>query len=352
MEKRDFIGMFDVLKGILMLMVIFAHHLHMVDMMAPSSQVHAAAQALLGYQAAPIALFFIITGYDFHPARSLRTYVKRQAKLLLIPYAVSVLAAALLSLAAGAVMGDLRWQRATVVIAGGLYGCIRNTEIFGVSAVSVIALWFLPALFFSGVFMQILWKIGNGRARALVLWLLAAAAAAAPSVDEFQVPWFLIQSCASLGFLEVGRLLKKYRLLYKPFPPLFYVGAVLLALWSMGFSQSNVGDNVYQFWLLDYGAGILGAVVLLKIYMASEIVESEGPFAGFLEYFGRYSLYVLCLHGVEMLAFPWYEAVDLSGLTGLGAAGAGILLYGVRVLAVWGCCAAVNRIMQRRRIKR
>ena len=349
MVKKDFIGMFDALKGILMLLVIFAHHLHMMDVLAQSRNFHIAAEEILRYQIVPIALFFIITGYDFHPAKSLKTYIKRQARLLLIPYGVSVAAAALLSLAAGVLVGNFYYQRATVILAGGLYGCVRNMEILDVSAVSVIALWFLPTLFLGGLLLQLLYRIKQEKLRVTVIWFLVAAAAAAPNVNQLQLPWFIIQSCASLGFLETGRQLKKRKQLYQPLHPSFCIVAALLFLWGAIFSEANVGDNIYRFWLLDYLTGIAVSIVLLRLYVKIGFGEMDFRGIRFLEYFGRYSLYILCIHGVEMLAFPWYELGDLKDYGSMVILPIGIALYGGRLLLIAGICELLNRIIQYRR---
>ncbi len=349
MEKRDYIGMFDVLKGILMIMVIFAHHLHMIDVLTGSERLDLIAQNLLRYQVVPIALFFIITGYDFHPARSLKMYIRRQARLLLVPYGISVIAAAMLNLLTGALIRDLYPQRATVIIAGGLFGCVRNMEIFGISAVSVIALWFLPTMFLGGIIFQLIFLIKNEKLRTVLIWLVTITAVSFPDVERMQAPWFIVQSCASLGFLETGRLLKKRKQLYKPLGTVFCITSVVLFIWGSVFSEANVGDNIYRYWMLDYITGIVVSVMLLRAYVISGFAEIEFPGISFLEYIGRYSLYILCVHGVEMLALPWYETGDLRSYTLGTAILIGIVLYVLRILLIVVICEALNRLIQARR---
>lgn len=347
MEKKDFIGMFDVLKGILMLLVVFAHHLHMMDVLSGSASVHHAAEELLRYQAVPMAMFFMITGYDFHPARKIKTYVRRQAKFLLLPYLLTVLAAAAVRLLAGLFLEGFVYQRATVIIAGGLYGCTRNTELFGISATSVIALWFLPTLFFGGLIYQLLWKLKNQKLRIFLVWGLTVAAVSFPDVDRIQVPWFLVQSCASLGFLETGRILKKHKYLYRKLSPVFAAAATGLFCFGALFSASNVGDNIWRYWMLDYATCVGFSVVLLRLYIKSGIAEARHT--AVLEFFGRYSLYVLCLHGFEMLAFPWYDLGDLRGLGVPAMVGWTVLLYLARLLFIAGGCIVISRLSSRRR---
>ena len=352
MNRKDYIGMFDTLKGILMIMVIFAHHIHMMDILSGSQWLNSITQVLLKYQIVPMAIFFIITGYDFHPVKTLKTYILRQARVLLIPYALSVSIAAFLNLVTGMIVGDLRIQRATVILAGGLYGCIRNTEIFGISATSVIALWFLPTLFLGGLILQIIYRIGDEWIRTFTIILITVIAISMPEVDRFQAPWFIIQSCASLGFLEAGRRLKIGKWLYRPFHIGFYIAATLLLLLGTFFSESNVGDNVYKYWVLDYLIGIISGVMIIKIYISCDISGKEWKIIGLLEYFGRYSLYVLCIHAVEMLVLPWYEYNIMEfapeGMIIFG----GVILFIIRVLVIGILCKSINRILNRSYYKR
>ena len=77
------LGMFDLLKGIGMLAIVFAHTAELYPL--GTDDVTPFAFALFAYREALMAAFFIASGYGFRK-RSIHKCLEQQAKTLLKPY--------------------------------------------------------------------------------------------------------------------------------------------------------------------------------------------------------------------------------------------------------------------------
>ena len=77
------LGMFDLLKGIGMLAIVFAHTAELYPL--GTGDVTPFAFALFAYREALMAAFFIASGYGFRK-RSIHKCIEQQVKTLLKPY--------------------------------------------------------------------------------------------------------------------------------------------------------------------------------------------------------------------------------------------------------------------------
>lgn len=341
--KRDFIGMFDVSKGVVMVLILLIHQVSFCHDVLPSIAADV-LHFLFQYGAAVIALLFLMAGYSSRREANLSEYVKRQAKELLVPYFILML---ICTFGRGLLffcIGEFRIQEMTVVALAFLYGAETSFEFLGhVWIGSVGAFWFLGALFGASILRQLLWRIQNEKLQAICLWGLVLVGVSFPNTSQLQLPWFLVQSCTALGFLEAGRLLKKHKLLYRDYHPLAYLAATALWVLLHVYSQANIGSNKWSFWMLDYLGTILVSAVLLRLYLRSGLAVLPGT--GLLAYIGRYSLYFLFLHGIEYIIIPWdvslrpsLESLRLPGWIVL------IVIAVLRLLFALGGCAVLTQI--------
>lgn len=131
---------------------------------------------------------------------------------------------------------------------------------------------------------------------------------------------FSIQAgfCATL-FLYLGHLLQISKDCFKKMPiETKAAGTILALLIWLDFIK-----NFQSFWLVhcDVGKGvtnILGCIcgcyiiILISWYIENHLYI----IAKILSFFGKYSLFVLCIHNIELNIFPWRQAVQK--LTGYG----------------------------------
>lgn len=340
--KRDFPGMFDAAKGILMLLVILAHQKGFFRAaLGIDSPLLAAKSFGEHYDVVIMGLFFLMAGYTTHVEKDLRGYVKRSAKAFLIPYFLTMAALVGLMSVRYLLAGAFSCSVISPILLGFLYGNgIAGAQVLGGwTAESVGAAWFLPALFWSGLFHQLLLRIDRPAVRQAAVWGLTAAAAAVPSAYELSIPWFLVPGCTAVGFREIGRLLKSRKLLYRrPSWPLAGA-AVLLSLVLHHVSAAKFWSNLWQLWMLDYLSAAAVGAVLMQVYLWSGLAVAD--FTDGLAYIGRYSLFFFCLHNIEMLLFPWYKLYVRVAVPFQVPWGAAFLLaYVVRVaFAAAGCHA-------------
>ena len=352
--KRDFIGMFDGMKGILMLVIVLIHHVTFASAVEGGAVVDG-LMYFFRYSVEIIALFFICAGYSAVPAKNFREYAEKQAKTLLIPYFLVMIACVLLVTVLFLCQGKFRIQEISTRVLAFLYGSMHPFELFGqIWVAPVVAMWFLPTLFWGNILQQLFLRITNRKLAQVCVWTLVAAAVAVPPAEELPIPWFLVQGCTALGFLEIGRLLKQYKLLFKKPNPWALIAVTLLWVWLHWRSEANVGANIWKFWMLDYAGGAAFAAAVLQLYLASGLAAARimEPFA----YIGRHSLYFLCVHGTELLVFPWLAELrpDLLSLP-LPMGAVICLLFLARVaVAVLGCMVLVRvrNYLRRKRLSK
>ncbi len=341
--KKDFLGMFDALKGALMLVVVAVHTVIFAHDTMPYSRGIAMLERFFQYGAVPIALFFIIAGYSFQPGKHMKSFIKRQWKDLMRPYFVTVAAAVVARGFLFWMMGEFKIQEMSVLMLAGAYGSIHPFQLFGkVWVKSIIALWFLPTLFLGKLFLCLLERIPSKKTGKWILWGMVVFAVSFPDASRIQLPWFLIQALTAMGFMETGRILKKYKLLYKRLPYPFTAAVFAAYIWCHLYSMANVASNSWKFWMADYITGIGMAVIILRMYIRTGIALSA--FAGPFEFIGRYSLWFLCFHGAELLILPWDQRIgSVLSQAGLPVFAVICCVYCLRVgYACLGCMLLKN----------
>ncbi|MCM1134493.1 MAG: acyltransferase family protein [Clostridium sp.] len=337
--KRDFPGMFDVAKGILMLLVILGHQKGFFYSTLQVHNLFTASPLIGGYDVVIMGLFFIMAGYTSHPEKNLKGYLKKSSRALLIPYFLTMIVILMIRIVWDICVGTFDFEIIRSIIFGFLYGNgISGGLLFGqFPAESIGAAWFLLALFWSGLLHQLLLRIPNAVARALLIWGGTIAAVALPDAWHFQFPWALVPGCTAVGFREIGRLLRIQKRFYQKINWPFAVMAAVLSGALHFISTAKFWSNIWQFWMLDYLSAAAMGVVLLHFYINSGLAVAR--FTDGLAYIGRYSLFFFCLHNIEMLIFPWRRVYAFASSAFHAPWGIAflIILVGRIVFSVAGC---------------
>ena len=140
------LGMFDLLKGIGMLAIVFAHTAELYPL--GTNDVTPFAFALFAYREALMAAFFIASGYGFRK-RSIGKCIDQQFKTLLKPYLYTGLATTFFHflihyLTFGSVEGAVR---ETLKVFGGFALGLPHTSIYaGQTFFSCGPMWYLLSL--------------------------------------------------------------------------------------------------------------------------------------------------------------------------------------------------------------
>lgn len=153
------LGMFDLLKGIGMLAIVFAHTAELYPL--GTNDVTPFAFALFAYREALMAAFFIASGYGFRK-RSIHKCIEQQLKTLLKPYLYTALATTVLhAFLHHAAFGswDAAISESAKVLGGFLLGLPHTATYFGHQFFSCGPMWYLVALMLAWVLLDVLLEI-------------------------------------------------------------------------------------------------------------------------------------------------------------------------------------------------
>ena len=153
------LGMFDLLKGIGMLAIVFAHTAELYPL--GTNDVTPFAFALFAYREALMAAFFIASGYGFRK-RSIHKCIEQQLKTLFKPYLYTALATTVLhAFIHHAAFGswDAAISESAKVLGGFLLGLPHTATYFGQQFFSCGPMWYLVALMLACVLLDVLLEI-------------------------------------------------------------------------------------------------------------------------------------------------------------------------------------------------
>ena len=108
----------------------------------------------------------------------------------------------------------------------------------------------------------------------------------------------------------------------------------------------EVSQNVWALGMLDYVASAITGFLLLRLCMLLNAERFKSKVTRALRTIGRYSLYILCVHTMEYLAFPWTKVQSLvSGHVVLGI----VITFVMRCLIIAVGSRLLKRGLERRR---
>lgn len=258
-----------------------------------------------------ITLFYVISGYLVKIHSDKKTFIKAKAKQLLIPYGVTALAMTICGAVSNVIFGNgestgkviVEWLYAAVYGAGDPY-----TEPFYIKSIGGI--WFLLASFWGTLFMQYIiemkriWQLIS----VVVLFLIGVL-----TPKLFWFPFSIQAGMCAVFYMYIGYLVRENYSLWRK-QNLIIKGIVLLV--STGIFAWFL-LNFKGFWLVhcEFANGIwdiigsLAACICLMV-VAKLINRYGGILAVFLEKMGRYSMVILCVHIIELEAFPWGTVIN------------------------------------------
>ena len=355
MEKSKFaikntLGMFDLIKGFMMILMIMAHTYGLFDVMNgyESLDDFVAAQSpivliilvlflMVGEASMPI--LFIASGYGFRKT-TFKKCVDKQAKMLLYPYAVTGCVAVVFHF----VYYYLRYRsglRTAVVqtirlLAGFVLGMPNETTILGQRIGICGPVWFLLALFIGNVIFNELLQRFEGKVLLLVSaliscvgWLLSLGQT---------IPWALSQSLVAVLYICFGHMIKKnkiYTSSEKPALRIAVMALILAAHFIMRcFGEYNMAVNVYSFGPVSII--VCGLSGCLTIYLFLFLNRFKGGVSEFIRKIGRLSLYVLCIHTIEIMGMGVYAQYDFVNSFSGNHHLASWIVFGVRLVLVIG----------------
>ena len=252
-----------------------------------------------------VPIFYFITGFFVSDRRSVADFTKNKSRTLLVPYFVTCGVMVLIGIIIGYTDGDAaaaakKWVFAALYGAGDSY-----TEPFYIPGIG--AIWFLWATFFGSIFLRISLNMNKAVRIGFIIGLFVF------GYFSREIFWFPLSiqagACAAF-FMYLGYLLKGAKEHLSNIPAEIKVIAAIIG----AFVWIEFMADFKSFWLVhnDIGRGVIdivGCICACAIVMLISwfIDRKTGFFAGILSFFGKYSLFILCVHIVELRFFPWKQ---------------------------------------------
>lgn len=312
-RSSNSLGMFDLSRGILMILIMFGHSVNAyVTYWTPEKYEGWQIPFLFVFKlviSGVVPMFFMMNGYFFRRKADGR-FIRERISKIVKPYVITGAAILLLAVIKklvthGFVLSALQYQGIPLLL--GI--CPGNTVLFGVRIGEVGPLWFLLALFFGGIILNLIFRLESEIMRVFILAVMVSFATGL-QFHAF-IPYCIVQSLCCAGYLYIGYVIKKNQLLFCRLPVsnvIILWGVVLAAdLWG----NSDVSQNVWKLGMLDYLASAAMGFLLLRIGL--KLNRLKGRLFCWLRQAGRYSLYIFCLHSIEMLVFPWQSVTGALG---------------------------------------
>ena len=252
-----------------------------------------------------VPIFFFITGFFVSSKRSTGEFCKNKARTLLVPYFITCAVMVTIGVIKGASEGDvtgslIKWVYASIYAAGDSY-----REPFNIPGIG--AIWFLWASFWGCIFLRISLNMKAGIRIAFIAGLFIFGFF---SRELFWFPLSIQAGACATFFMYLGYLLKGAMERLKEIPVEIKVISGIIA----SFVWLEFMINFKSFWLVhcDIGRGmidIIGCICACSVIMviSAAIDKKAGFFAGILSFFGKYSLFILCVHIVELRFVPWKQ---------------------------------------------
>ena len=308
---KNRLGLFDFYKGTLMILIVVFHHGNL--WMAEVKDVNPSFIILKA--SVVMASFFMISGYGFKATDS-KSCFHKQVKQMLEPYFWMMLACVLIVSLKNILKGRAVFAEARDYALGFLLvhtdGSVPVYQGIQPSTTG----WFLVTLFLSWNLLNLLFHIKKEKLRHL-----AVAAVALLGMCLTLIPvwiWCLPQSLLATALLYAGYLIKEKKVFYHKIPKKFLLGLFLLWGVSLIFGAANMAANTWKLGMLDFLGAIAGGILLLKGYTYIEFPDVKAT--EIVMKIGRYTYWIMCLHGVSIgaLKFETYiRRLQLAALPSL-----------------------------------
>lgn len=306
--EKNTLGMFDCLKGVIILYVICVHTY--TDILA-ASQIDTLPfpmRFLNNFQGIAMAVLFAISGYQFKPIKTKKMF-KNQFQMLIWPcfwiFAVSLFLLPLVNL----MFQRSIWDGALPRVAGFLLQTVKYGDQWGIPVFSLQSMWYFFALFYAWLLLSLVThRFPENR----VVWPVSLLTLAGIFLGSryHVLPFCINQSLLGLGFLYLGWRLKKGNYLFRQYSWKLYLITVILFFIALIFGDFNIGSVIFKLGVFDYAANLCGAFLILKAYLY--LFRPDCVWYRPVMFWGRNSLILLSLHCLEQRTFHWGETIILQ----------------------------------------
>ena len=266
-----------------------------------------------------VPIFYFISGYFMHGGYDEAVYIKKKARTLLVPYAVTcaiiIILGALKSLCLESVEKAI--ESAKYWIYASLYGAgsDKKAPLFLFQSVRMIgAIWFLWATFWGTIILHSLLGI-NPKYRIAIVILVSAVSVW--SADYIWLPLSVQAGGVALLFMYLGFCFHMCAGVFRKLSKETQAGWAIFAfvVW-IAFIRNGPDFSLVRCAL---GRGIIDVFSCICacycIVLLSKTIERYAArFANWIAYIGKYSIIMLCVHIIELNIFPWRAVINRIGI--------------------------------------
>lgn len=279
---RVSLTMFDMLKGLAMLLVLVRH----------SIVRDVGAQIEWKFLYSILMPVFFVTGGFWMKPKEWKNGIRAGCEQILKPYIVSMAVIEGTGLLHRGLTGELGDWIETFLLPG-LLGMSGEGSRFG-------PLWFLLALFWAWSLFYLIVSVKDVRMQTG----LAVLCGAAGSVwIGFMPPFQLAQGMIGSFWVYSGYRIKKERLLEKPLHAVWGMGMAALWVFTIWYGTMDLAMYRVNGGFISVLGSLCGAFLVIKVFLHLNLLENR-IFDG-LRLVGRYTMWILCVHGIEGALVPW-----------------------------------------------
>ncbi len=252
-----------------------------------------------------VPVFFLISGYFVSAEGKISSFITKKLRTLIVPYYLTCGVIIVLGFLKGLLQSGIGtalkdagyWLYASIYGAGDSY-----QEPFFIAAIG--AIWFLWALFWGSLFLKISLKM---KPVIRLVFVIAIFLFGYFTRNWFWFPLSIQAGCCATLWVYIGYLFKRSKEMREKLPSQcrYIVLLFCIVVWVFFIIQFQ------SFWLVhcDIGRGVVDifgslcasyAVIWLSRYIRIIPLLGSG-----LAYLGRYSIFMLCIHMIELDLFPW-----------------------------------------------
>ena len=313
-RDRTSVGMFDLFKGIGMILVLW-HHSEWPEFTGWAVSPGASLWNFVVVTCL-MPMFFIVSGYGFRPV-PLKKAVRQQSGLILRPYCYTGIA----TVVACFVFGCLTLPGVRSVIdfclseVIGFLFATQSGMLFGLKTGNPGPCWYLAALFLDWCCLCLMYE---RKLKNWVIWVICAVMFLISSLIPENIPLCLESAFRMIVYLLIGYRMKKRGFLEELTGWKLAVFAAATAVGAFFTLRSGVIDGaVPQSAFGSLIALLVGfevpAVSILLIRLILFFNRFQNPVTNAVSYIGQNSLLYFCVHTVEYLAFPWWKLIGRFG---------------------------------------
>lgn len=281
---KERLGWIDIAKGFCLLAVIIGHM--------------GITQVGFVYSF-HLTTFFILTGYTLRKVDLSAEYLTQKFKRLMLPYFITCFAVVCMDVINSIVIyRAVSTQAITDVLNKGIiktfFAAGDTFSVLGVELGKGIgAIWFLPAMFFALIIMQLVLKL-----KPKWLQLLFALALFATAILISKITWLpfsFLSAMFAVPFILIGKFLKDFEILNKL---KFWHYLILFITFAVG-CHFNLAQPFYMVGCYAKSpvlTPVFAVCSSLCVIGAARLLKHFAP----LEYIGKNSLIFLCVHLFEM----------------------------------------------------